>query len=59
MKHTFWRSLIAVLAGNLIYFSLMRFLPERAQHQPNRLDWGLVVDFWVCLVCYGIVRLIR
>jgi hypothetical protein len=55
----FWRSLIAVVAGNLIYFSIARFLPARAQHQPFHLDWGLAVDFWICLVCYGIVRLIR
>ncbi len=59
MKHTFWRSLIAVVAGNLIYFAAERFLPLLAQHQPYRIDWGLAVDFWFCLVCYGIVRLIR
>jgi hypothetical protein len=21
--------------------------------------WGLAVDFWICLVCYGLVRMIR
>lgn len=59
MKHTFWRSLAAVVAGNAIYFSIMRFLPPRARHQPFQLDWGLVVDFWICLACYGVIRLIR
>jgi len=54
-----WQSLVAVLAGNIIYFSAERFLPLRAQHQPYQIDWGLAVDFWMCLVCYGLVRLIR
>ncbi len=60
MKHTFWRSLIAVIAGNAIYFGLLyNHLPPRAQHQPYHIDWGLAVDFWICVICYGIVRLIR
>jgi hypothetical protein len=59
MKHTFWRSLIAVVVGNAIYFAIESHLPQRAQHQPFRIDWGLAVDFWICLVCYGLVRLIR
>ena len=50
--------LIAVLAGNIIYYSIERFLPPLAQHQIYQLDWGLAVDFWFCLVCYGIVRMI-
>jgi hypothetical protein len=24
-----------------------------------QIDWGLAVDFWICLVCYGLVRMIR
>jgi len=59
MKHRFWRYLIAVVAGNAIYFSVENLLPPRAQHRPFQIDWGLAVDFWMCLVCYGIVRLIR
>jgi hypothetical protein len=59
MKRNFWRSLIAVLAGNALYFGVERFLPPRARHQPFQIDWGLAVDFWICLVCYGLVRLIR
>jgi hypothetical protein len=47
------------VAGNAIYFSVERFLPVRAQHQIYQIDWGLAVDFWMCLVCYGLVRLIR
>jgi len=59
MKRNFWLSLIAVVAGNAIYFSVQRFLPPRAQHVPFHIDWGLAVDFWICLVCYGLVRMIR
>jgi len=59
VKRTLWLSLIAVLAGNAIYFGLERFLPSRAQHELYQVDLGLVVDFCVCLVCYGLLRLIR
>jgi hypothetical protein len=59
VKHRLWRYLLAILIGNLIYYSLLPYLPERARHQPFQIDWGLAVDFWFCLVCYGIIRLIR
>jgi len=50
--------LIAVLVGNAIYFLLLSpRLPPRGQHQPFRLDWGTVVDFWVCLVVWGVLEL--
>ena len=58
MKRTFWPSLTAVLAGNAIYFTLEPHLPPRARHGLYQIDWGLAVDFWFCLVCYGIVRMI-
>ena len=58
IKANFLRSLVAVLAGNLIYYSVERYLPARAQHQIYQIDWGLAVDFWFCLACYGIVRMI-
>ena len=52
MKRRFRQSLIAVLAGNVIYFAVWRFLPPRAQHQIYQIDWGLAVDSCICLVCY-------
>jgi hypothetical protein len=55
----FWRSLIAVLAGNAIYFAIWRYLPPKARHQPQEIDWGLAVDFWICLACYGLIALFR
>jgi hypothetical protein len=59
MKHRLWRYLIAIVVGNGIYFAVEQYLPPRGHHQPYHLDWGLAVDFWICLACYGIVRLIR
>ena len=59
LQVNFWRSLIAVIAGNLIYLGMERYLPPRAQHRLYQIDWGLAVDFWFCLACYGVVRMIR
>lgn len=59
MKHRLWRYLLAILIGNAIYYSLYRYLPPRARHHPGEIDWGLAVDFWICLACYGLIRLIR
>ncbi len=52
----FWRALIAVLAGNAIFFLLVNpHLPPSARHKYFTMDLGLVIDFWVCLVVYGVV----
>ena len=59
MKREWIRSLIAVLVGNAIYYSVERYLPPRGQHQLYQVDWGLAIDFWICLVCYGVVRMVR
>ena len=56
MLRRHWKTLVAVLAGNLIYFGILSpYLPPSARHTPYRLDWGLVVDFWICLACYGLL----
>jgi hypothetical protein len=52
----FWHALIAVLAGNALYFLLMPHLPPRAQHVAPNMDLGMLVDFWFCLVMLGIVK---
>ena len=52
----FVQSLIAVLAGNLVYFLLMPHLPPAARHIPPRLDLGVLVDFWFCLVFLGAIK---
>jgi hypothetical protein len=52
----FVQALIAVLAGNAAYYLLLPHLPPAARHLPLRLDIGLVVDFWFCLVAFGIIK---
>ena len=52
----FVHALIAVLAGNAAYFLLMPYLPARARHSPLHYDLGMVVDFWICLVIFGIIK---
>ena len=48
----------AILAGNGIYFLvLFPDLPLSLQHQPLRFDAGLVLDFLLCVVVYGVIRL--
>jgi len=54
----FFRSLAAVVSGNAIYFLLMPILPVSARHEPTRLDWGLVIDAWICLAMYGLLALL-
>ena len=50
------KSLAAVLLGNALYFYLLPSLPPPAQHKPMRLDLGVLVDFWFCLVMYGLIE---
>jgi hypothetical protein len=54
-KRQFWHSLAAVLLGNAVYFGLMRYLPPAGRHAPYKVDWGLAIDFWCCLVFYGVI----
>jgi len=53
----FLHALIAVLAGNAAYFLLEKHLPIRARHVPFDFDLGMIVDFWFCLVAFGIVKM--
>jgi hypothetical protein len=55
----FWHNLAAVVLGNAAYFSLDRYLPAAGRHVPYRIDWGLAIDFWVCLVFYGLLAQLK
>lgn len=57
LSRNFLISLAAVVLGNLVYFLIMPHLPPAAQHRSYRLlpDLGLLVDFWICLVLYGLI----
>lgn len=57
MTRRLLKQLVAIIIGNLIYFFLlMPHLPARAQHRPDKLDLGLLVDFWICVVVYGVIE---
>jgi hypothetical protein len=34
-------------------------LPPVARHHPFRIDLGTALDFWFCLVAYGLIRTAR
>jgi hypothetical protein len=50
------QSLLAVLLGNAAYYALMPSLPQAARHKLFQIDLGLLVDFWFCLVAFGLIR---
>jgi len=58
MMANFLHALVAVLAGNAAYFLIMPHLPASAQHVPQRMDLGLIVDFCICLVILGMVKVV-
>jgi hypothetical protein len=50
--------LVAILLGNGIYFAVLYSnLPAALRNQPWRLDGGLLLDFLVCALVYGAIRL--
>jgi hypothetical protein len=59
MARRLLKQFAAILIGNVLYFFLLSpHLPARAQHRADKLDLGLIVDFWICVVVYGLIELI-
>ena len=54
-----FQALVAIVLGNVVYFLLLPSLPPAARHHPFRMDLGIVLDFWFCLVAYGLIRTAR
>jgi hypothetical protein len=54
----FLQALLAIVLGNLAYFLLAAHfgLPR---HRPFQPDAGLLVDFFICLVFYVLIRQTR
>ena len=52
----FLDALVAVLAGNAIYFLLMPHLPSAARHSLFKEDLGLLVDFAICAAIFVAVK---
>ena len=55
----FFDALVAVLAGNAIYFLLMPHLPTVIRHRLFKEDLGLLVDFLICTVIFVAVKFAR
>jgi hypothetical protein len=55
----FFDALVAVLAGNAIYFLLMPHMPLAMRHSLFREDFGLLVDFAICTIIFIAVKLTR
>ncbi len=53
------QALLAIVLGNVLYFLLLPSLPPAARHHPFHVDLGSLVDFWFCLVVYGLIRTAR
>lgn len=53
------QALLAIILGNVAYLLLAPSFPPIARHHPFRPDLGLAVDFWFCLVVYGLIRTAR
>ncbi len=53
------QALVAIVVGNVAYFLLLPSLPTVARHRPLHIDLGMAVDFWFCLVAYGLIRTAR
>ena len=53
------QALLAIVLGNVLYFFLLPSLPPAARHHPFHVDLGSLVDFWFCLVVYGLIRTAR
>lgn len=52
-------TLLAIILGNVVYFVLTPSLPPAARHHRFHLDLGMILDFWFCLVAYGLIRTAR
>jgi hypothetical protein len=53
------QAFLAVVLGNVGYFLLAPSFPPVARHRPFHFDLGMAIDFWLCLVAYGLIRTAR
>lgn len=51
--------LVAILGGNALYFALYGFLPISLRHAPFRLDFGLLLDFLLCVSIWVLILRLR
>jgi hypothetical protein len=48
---------VSIILGNVLYFAVSPHLPPAAQHHSWTVDLGTIIDFWFCLVVYGLLEL--
>jgi len=51
--------LLAILGGNIIYMAVEPQLPTPLRHRMFQIDLGLALDFVICVMLYGLIRLVR
>jgi len=51
--------LLAILAGNILYLLIEPRLPAALHHRLFRVDAGVLIDFVLCAMIYGAIRLVR
>jgi hypothetical protein len=56
MIRNWMKMLLAILAGNLVYFALYRFWPSYLRHRLYAMDPGLIFDLTICIGIYLIIR---
>jgi len=51
----FTKIVLAVIGGNALYYSLEDRLPDIFHHKIFSWDWGLLLDFWLCVFLWVIL----
>lgn len=51
-KPRWGQMLLAIALGNLLYYSLMPFLPRPLRHEIFQLDFGMALAFLFCVGIY-------
>ncbi len=54
----FTKIFVAVIGGNAIYYVFEDNLPAVFHHRIFSFDWGLLLDFWICVFLWMILDLI-
>jgi len=48
----FTKIFVAVIGGNAIYYLFEENLPAVFHHRVFAMDWGLLLDLWICILCW-------
>lgn len=51
----FTKIFVAVIGGNALYYVFEDNLPAVFRHRIFALDWGLLLDLWICILCWLIL----